>query len=76
MIALLSSPLARALAGVGLVLAVSGGLYLKGRHDGRQAVYQALAEDRVKILKDGREIDAEVLSADDDALCRLLGGCL
>ncbi|MGE0845934.1 MAG: hypothetical protein AB7L41_06670 [Flavobacteriaceae bacterium] len=72
----LRSPAGRALAlllAAGLTL---GGAYLKGRHDGRAAVLAALQSDRVRILKDGKEIDEKVLGADDSALCGLLGGCL
>lgn len=43
---------------------------------GKSAVRAQLAEARVQILKDGKEIDAEVLAADDAELCRLLGGCV
>lgn len=66
-----------AAGGLALVLAATaaGGLYLKGRADGRAAVLARLQADRITILKDGREIDDEVLGADDDALCALLGGC-
>jgi hypothetical protein len=52
-----------------------GGAYFKGRADGRAAVIERLQSDRITILKDGRKIDDEVLGADDDALCALLGGC-
>jgi hypothetical protein len=43
---------------------------------GRQSILARLADDRISILKDGKKIDEEVLSADDDQLCRLLGGCV
>mgnify|MGYP001413875123 CR=1 FL=1 len=63
---------AGALAVSGVAL---GGAYFKGRADGRAAVIERLQSDRITILKDGKEIDDEVLGADDDALCALLGGC-
>jgi len=44
--------------------------------EGRAAILARLASDRITILKDGKEIDNAVLQADDDELCRLLGGCL
>lgn len=50
-------------------------VYVKGRADGRAVVAAKLAEDRITILRDGKAIDYEVLAADDDALCGLLGGC-
>ena len=49
--------------------------YLKGSSDGKASVRAKLAADKVKILKDGQEIDAEVFAADDEGLCALLGGC-
>lgn len=42
---------------------------------GKDVVLNKLKDDRIRILKDGKEIDEQVLSADDDALCILLGGC-
>ena len=79
MTALLSfalSPLGKALGALVLAAAIVGGAYTLGRHDGRAALAAELAADRITILKDGKEIDHEVLGADDDALCALLGGCL
>lgn len=46
-----------------------------GKALGRAQVVQQLQEDRVTILKDGKEIDEEVYTADDVYLCQLLGGC-
>lgn len=56
-----------------VVLATGG--YVKGRMDGREAVLQRLQDDRITILKDGQAIDNEVLAADSDELCSMLGGC-
>lgn len=56
-----------------VVLTTSG--YVKGRMDGREAVLQRLQDDRITILKDGQAIDNEVLAADSDELCSMLGGC-
>lgn len=70
------SPAGKALGAVLAVALVCGGLYLWGHHDGRQAVLDRLAADRITILKDGKAIDHEVLDADDDGLCALLGGCV
>lgn len=58
----------------GLVVS-HGALYVKGRSDGSTSVTQRLASDRIVILEDGKRIDAEALSADDLALCGLLGSC-
>ena len=63
---------------IGAVVAVAlviAGAYVAGRKSGENALLARLAADRVEIIKDGEKIDAEALSADDDALCRLLGGC-
>lgn len=68
---LIAGALAVALA----VAAAMTGIYVKGRADGRAVVAAKLAEDRITILRDGKAIDYEVLAADDDALCGLLGGC-
>lgn len=44
--------------------------------EGRASILARLADDRITILRDGKEIDNAVLQADDDELCRLLGGCV
>lgn len=62
------------LAGVAVSL-ISGSIYIKGRMDGRASVYARLAADKVRILKDGKVIDHEVFSANDNTLCNLIGGC-
>lgn len=64
------------LAAAGVVIALLTFTHIYVYMQGKQAVLDKLAADRITILKDGKEIDNEVLSADDDALCRLLGGCL
>lgn len=46
-----------------------------GKSLGRAGLIQELQEDRAKILKDGKQVDETVYSADDSALCSLLGGC-
>jgi hypothetical protein len=63
---------------VGLLVAVAalyGAGYIKGRSDGRETVLARLKDDRITVFQDGVRIDNEVLGADDDALCDLLGGC-
>ncbi|TIL36233.1 hypothetical protein [Mesorhizobium sp.] len=70
------SPVGRAVGVVLLAAALVGGVYVKGRADGRAGVLSHLADDRITILKDGKKIDEQVLAADDDALCALLGGCV
>lgn len=71
----LKSPLGRALAGIVALLVVAGGIYLVGHHEGRLSVLDGLKDQRITILKDGKQIDEKVLGADDSALCSLLGGC-
>ncbi|RWE90213.1 hypothetical protein [Mesorhizobium sp.] len=70
------SPVGKAIGVVLLAAALVGGVYVKGRADGRARVLSQIADDRITILKDGKKIDEQVLAADDDALCALLGGCV
>lgn len=63
---------------VGALLAVGvllGGIYILGRHAGRDAVLSTLANDKVTILKEGRAIDHAADLLDDSGLCAVLGGC-
>lgn len=62
-------------ASLGALLAAIVGAYVTGRSHGREAILAKLKDERIEILLDGKEIDDEVLTADDDALCALLGGC-
>lgn len=50
-------------------------VWFHGYSTGKQSVYDKLADDRITILKDGKEIDKDVEGLDDDALCGVLGGC-
>lgn len=62
----------------GAVIAASlafGGVYIKGRSDGRSAILNSLQDQRIIILKDGRRIDNKVMGSDSEQLCELLGGC-
>lgn len=43
---------------------------------GKNVIISRLQTDKIKVLKDGKEIDAAVLAADDVELCERLGGCL
>ncbi len=70
-----TSPLVKGIAILAIAGIALGGTYIKGRFDGRHALLQQLAADRIKIYQDGRKIDDEVFGADDPALCALLGGC-
>jgi len=56
-------------------VALTTGGYVKGRVDGREAVLQRLQDDRIAVFKDGVKIDNDVLAADSDELCSMLGGC-
>lgn len=71
----LLSPAGKVLGGAIAVAAALGAVWLHGAAHGRASVVSRLAEDRITLLKDGREIDHEVLGADDAGLCALLGGC-
>ena len=57
-------------------LSLLGYSYVKGRIDGKAAVYAKLEKDHISLVRDGIAIDKEVLSADDSTLCSLLGGCV
>ncbi|WP_048647507.1 hypothetical protein [Nitratireductor soli] len=61
---------------VAVVLAGLAWSHLTVYGAGKQAVLDRLKDDRITVLKDGKAIDDEVLGADTDTLCGLLGGCL
>lgn len=61
-----------ALAALVLTNAATG---LYGYSKGKETVLNRLKDDRITILKDGQAVDNEVLNADDQELCRLLGNC-
>lgn len=42
---------------------------------GKSNVMERLRADNITVLRDGREIDEEIESLDDDGLCAILGGC-
>lgn len=59
-----------------VVISILGWGYASAYKSGKNEVVQKLQADRVKILKDGKSIDENVLSADDDGLvCILLDNC-
>jgi hypothetical protein len=62
-------------ATLGALLAF-GPAFFYGKSVGKADLVVSLQEDRAKIVKDGKQIDESVYSADDSSLCVLLGGCL
>ena len=50
--------------------------HLYAYNAGKDKILSRLQSDRIEVLKDGKAIDEEVLGADDNLLCDLLGGCL
>ena len=70
-----ATPLVKGGGALLLAGAVIGGTYQLGRHSEKVALAAKLADGRITILKDGKEIDEKVLSGDDDYLCSILGGC-
>ena len=63
-------------AGVAAAFLAANSLsYFKGRSDSKAAIMAKLQADRVRILKDGKEITEDVLKLDTDGLCDVLGGC-
>jgi hypothetical protein len=66
-----------ALAAIGLFAGATLYAYVWGYSSGKQAVLAKLQADRIVLMKDGRRIDDEVLSADDsELLCLLVGNCV
>jgi hypothetical protein len=47
-----------------------------GHSEGKQTIIASLKDDKITVLEEGKKIDAEAISADDDGLCLLLGGCV
>lgn len=56
-----------------IFISVFSGIY--GYSKGKEAVLDRLRDERITIFQDGQKIDNEVLNADDEKLCTLLGGC-
>lgn len=69
----------RIYAYVAILVAVLGALawgYSSAYRSGKQSVVTKLQEDKIQVLKDGKKVDENVLSADDDSLvCLLLDNC-
>lgn len=65
-----------ALAAIGLFVGATLYAYAWGYNGGKQAILAKLQADRITVLKDGKRIDDQVLSADDDALLCLLTQCV
>jgi len=62
-------------AAVGALL-MFGPVYFYGKSVGKADLVAQLQEDRARIIKDGKQVDEKVYSADDATLCVVLGGCL
>ena len=64
---------------IGLAFAVLTALafgYASAYKSGKESIVTKLQEDKITILKEGRKIDENVLSTDDDGLtCILLDNC-
>lgn len=64
---------------IGLAVAVlmgAGWWSVKLYNAGKDSVVEKLKDDKITILKEGRKIDENVLSTDDDGLtCILLDNC-
>lgn len=59
-----------------IVIGALGWGYTSAYKSGKDSVVQKLQEDRIDLLKDGKKIDENVLSADDDGLlCLMLDNC-
>lgn len=64
--------------GAAIVFAVLGSYYYAytaGRSAMEAEIVSAIKDGRIKLLKEGKEIDAKVENLEDDGLCIVLGGC-
>lgn len=59
---------------VGITIGFVAG-HIHGSNATSAAIQSKLANDRVTILKDGKQIDEKAFTADDSVLCAMLGGC-
>jgi hypothetical protein len=73
-IALLASPIARWLAGIGFVLAILASIYAKGRMDGRSSAKVEQLKATVEAFQNRQGVDDETSNLDSVALCIRLGG--
>ncbi|MTH94776.1 hypothetical protein [Roseibium sp. RKSG952] len=64
------------LLGAALIAAflLAGGMYLKGRSDGREAARTASLQSTIDQLTERSRTDEEISEMDDPAICRALGG--
>lgn len=60
---------------LGIVVALLTFTHLYAYNKGKGVILARLTTDRIRVLKDGQEIDKQVLAADDVSLCAMLGGC-
>lgn len=74
MLALLLSPIGKALGAVALAAALLGGVYLYGYQRGEQAARVEQLQDTVQAYLERNRIDDEVDAADRYAVCVELGG--
>lgn len=75
MLSFIFSPLGRYIGMALVVVFVVGAIYVKGRHDGADAIRAAVAARAVQAGKDLRDAENEARRLPDDALFdRLRGG--
>lgn len=63
---------------IGLAVAVLTALafgYASAYKSGKDSIVTKLQEDKIQVLKDGKDVDENVLSSDDDSLVCLLIDC-
>jgi len=61
-----------------IAVAIIGGLFIFGQEmykAGKADIIADLAEAKVKVIKDGKEIDLTAESFNDNELCDAIGGC-
>lgn len=63
---------------IGLAVAVLTALafgYASAYKSGKESIVTKLQEDKIQVLKDGKNVDENVLASDDDSLVCLLIDC-
>lgn len=68
MLAFLLSPLGRTVAAAAVAVLLLGGVYVKGRHDGADAIRAAVAAKAVRAGADLRAAEREAATLPDDKL--------
>jgi len=63
------------LGGLAVLPLAFGAGFIVGVRQHKATVESRAKDDKITILKDGKQIDEKVLTADDSLICSMLGGC-